>query len=411
MKVLLITSAYPAHPSDSRGTFIRVLARALQAEGLDVTVLAPGAPGAPTRATQEGVEVRRATYWIPRWQGLAIGLWGILPNLRRKPWLLIQVPCLVAAMIWKALSLAGRADVVHAHWLYPAGIAGAFVKLIRRRPLIVTSHGGDVALARRSRAARRVARGVGSVADICLGVSQGVVEQLGEIGIPKNRIQFLPLGVETGVDSQLMTPEAERLWQQFRRSAGLRIVYAGSLIANKSVVTLLDAHALLERRGKAVATLIVGNGPERRPLEARVAENGSRNVFFAGGQPPSTVPRWISSGQVLVLPSLAEGRGLVLLEAMALGLPVIASDIPGPRELILNQGTGRLFTPGDESELADCIEDLLRDPSLGAEAGKRGIQYVEREGLLPDRVARKHVELYSRVLGSGSAAELERSER
>jgi glycosyltransferase involved in cell wall biosynthesis len=116
-------------------------------------------------------------------------------------------------------------------------------------------------------------------------------------------------------------------------------------------------------------------------------------VFFAGAQAPEAVRPWIRAGQVLVLPSRSEGRGLVLVEAMIEGIPVVATDIPGPRELVLPGQTGCLFPPGDSRALADCLERLA-DESLRRRLGEGGRALVEEQGLTVAASARQHVELY-----------------
>ena len=171
MRVLFITSAYPANLDDPRGTFIHVLARSLVEEGVQVTVLAPGSPGAPRSELRDGVHVRRATYWIPRWQSLATGLGGIVPNLRSKPWLIFQIPALLLALSWRAVRLARGADVIHAHWVLPSGLAGVRARRWSGRPLIITSHGGDLNLAVRIPALRPLVRRTVTQAQHCVGVS------------------------------------------------------------------------------------------------------------------------------------------------------------------------------------------------------------------------------------------------
>jgi glycosyltransferase involved in cell wall biosynthesis len=89
---------------------------------------------------------------------------------------------------------------------------------------------------------------------------------------------------------------------------------------------------------------------------------------------------------------------MVLLEAMALGLPVIASDIPGPREIVVDGRTGLLFEPGNAKALAEALERLAGDPDTRSEYGSRGRALLEAEGLTAERSANAHVELYREVL-------------
>lgn len=403
MRVLFITTAYPTHPADPRGTFIRGLAHGLRREGIEMTVLVPGAPGAPALELDDGVRVQRVRYWAHRSQALATGVGGIVPNLRKRPWLAAQLPALVGTIVRAALDLATSADLIHAHWVYPSGLAGLAASRRYRLPLVITSHGGDLNLARRAAPLRMLARWVSARADACVGVSHAMVESFLELGIAPDRIRFIPLGVELSDGPQ--APALEHpAYRAFRSTDAFRVVYVGSLIPRKSVSTLLEAHRLLELRGHRLATLIVGSGPSEPELRAMVAASGLTGVYFAGEQPPAHISAWIYPSHVLVLPSLSEGRGLVLLEAMALGRPVVASDIPGPRELVLEGKTGLLFPPGQAAVLADRLASLIRDPALREHLGRGGHDLVLSEGLTVRQSARRHVELYQSLIRHDPAA-------
>jgi glycosyltransferase involved in cell wall biosynthesis len=382
VRVLLITSAYPSDARDPRGTFIHTLARALASEGLEVTVLAPGTRWGPSTETRDGIKVQRARYWIRRWQSLAEGVGGIVPNLRRRPLLVAQVIPLFVALTWRAIRMASGFDVIHAHWLFPGGIAGLAAAKIHRVPFVVTSHGGDLNLSRHSALLRLVTNAVSAGADACVGVSHAMVEEFVRQGTPASKVTFIPLGLESAEDSpkaqQVPHPELDR----YRDYQGLRIVYVGSLIARKSVHVLLKAHRELARRG--------------RPAESESLPD----VFFAGAQSPTEALTMMTYADVLVLPSLSEGRGLVLVEAMSLGLPVIASDIPGPRELVKEEVTGMLFPVGDATALANCLERLISIPGLGPALGEGGRRLVESEHLTARECARQHVALYHRMRAS-----------
>lgn len=398
MRVLVITSSYPSHSGDPRGSFIRILTRAMADDGMEVIVLAPGAAGAPSQETDGMVSIHRATYWLPkRQQALATGLGGIVPNLRQRPWLIIQLIPLIVSLVLKAWRLAGRVDIVHAHWLYPAGLAGIAAARRARVPLVVTSHGGDLNLSHRSWVLRTMSRWVAERSDSCVGVSHAMVDEFRKLGVPEQQITFIPLGVNATRPAS-NEPSHSTAFQEFKKASGFRIVYVGSLIPRKSVDTLINAHHRLSERGHQIATLVVGAGPEGDRLRSLVERRGVRNVTFAGRQPPFTIPEWIALGDVLVLPSRSEGRGMVLVEAMALGIPIVASDIPGPQELINNGANGLLFRPGDAAALADQLERLIQEPDLGSRLRDNGRRYVEAEGLTPEVCARRHSALYRRLV-------------
>lgn len=397
MRVLFITSSYPAHAGDPRGTFIHELARALVAEGVEITVLAPGAPGAPAREVRDGVRVRRARYWVDRWQGLASGLSGIVPNLRHKPWLAFQVPPLVLALAWHAIRLGREADVIHAHWVYPSGIAGLAAARRNRRPLVLTSHGGDLNLAARVPPLRALAAFVARRADACLGVSAAMVGRFARLGVPPDRLHHVPLGVSAGTGSDGAGARILRPARDFAAFPGLKVVYVGSLVPRKSVHTLLEAQQVMRARDQDVACLIVGAGPSGPELRAMTAGAPVGRVVFVGEQPPDSVASYLRLADVLVLPSRSEGLGLVLVQAMTLGIAVVASDIEGPRELIEDGVTGMLFPVGNSQALADRLASLIEVPGRARTLGECGRVAMEQQGRTLPASAAAHIAVYRGV--------------
>ena len=396
LRVLAITSAYPSRPGDPRGIFIHRLTTALAKEGLDVTVLAPGAPEAPLSETLDGVTVQRAQYWTSHRQALAVGVGGIVPNIRGNPLLALQLPALLMSLRHKAIRLGAGFDLIHAHWTVPAGQAGQAAARTHGLPFVVTSHGGDLNLARRVPLLSTIIRRVCNSADACIGVSQDMVNEFARYGVEPSRVHHIPYGVPENLaaDESVLPP----LVRHFAATPTFRVIYVGSLIPRKSVHTLLEAHALLQRRGRDISTLVVGDGLCARELRDQVKSQGLRGVTFAGSQPPEIAAACMQGAYVLVLPSRSEGRPLVLLEAMSLGVPVIATDIPGSRELARPGETGMLFPVGDSAALAKCLEALMDDRLLGHRLGVNGRAFVHNERLTDQAIAQRHVELYQRLL-------------
>jgi len=397
VRVLFVTSAYPASSDDPRGVFVHRLARGLSARGVDIVVVAPGFPGGTSRHTLDGVDVRRASYWIPRWQRLASGLGGIVPNIKERPWLAAQVLPLVAALVSQTLRITPGVDVIHAHWLYPGGLAGLAARRRYRKPLVVTSHGGDLNLARQRGILRRISGRVARTADACVAVSRSLVDEFVSLGVPGERIEFIPYGVTMENGEHRTTVGGGGRLDDFRSFDGFRILYLGSLIPRKSVETLLAAHRELRTRGRNVGTMIVGAGPTLERLQAVVRDGSIECVWFAPTQPPSSVISWMRAADVLALPSLSEGRPNVVLEALATGLPVVASDIPGTRELVEHGKTGFLFPAGSAPALADRLEELLSNQPRRVEMGRKAGEWVVDQGLTTSHIAAKHLALYERL--------------
>src|SRR5512147_1443913 len=144
IKVLFLASSYPRDEHDVAAVFLRYMAESLVAHGNQVHVLAP-ADGKSATTIDGAITVHRFQYFPQRWQKLAYGS-GIVPNLSHSPWLWLQVPFYVIAMLWALLRLLRQEkfDLLHAHWLLPQGLIGILAKTIHPIPLVTTAHGADV---------------------------------------------------------------------------------------------------------------------------------------------------------------------------------------------------------------------------------------------------------------------------
>lgn len=174
----------------------------------------------------------------------------------------------------------------------------------------------------------------------------------------------------------------------------VELVSVGRLATPKDFSTLIEALALLPH-GEA-RLVVLGDGPLRPALEREIDAHGLREHVVLVGEVRDVTP-YLRSADVFVLASRSEGMPMSVLEAMAAGLPVVASDVGGVHEVVDDGTTGFLVPPGDASTLADRIGRLVRDGGLRAAAGAAGRQRAEERFALPGWRAR-HVELYESLL-------------
>ncbi|MEO0913564.1 MAG: glycosyltransferase family 4 protein, partial [Pseudomonadota bacterium] len=164
-------------------------------------------------------------------------------------------------------------------------------------------------------------------------------------------------------------------YAEARRGEGpLRALFIGRLAAVKGVPVLLEAL----RDVPEVALTLIGDGPERAALEAEAGPLGDR-VTFLGYRSQAEVAEALAEVDLLVLPSFAEGVPVVLMEAMAAGLPVISSRVAGIPELVEDGVSGLLLPPGDAAALAEALRALAADPARRAAMGAAGCARVEAE--------------------------------
>lgn len=179
-----------------------------------------------------------------------------------------------------------------------------------------------------------------------------------------------------------------------------RILYIGRLVPEKGQAVLLEAVALLAARGRLVEVTLAGEGSLRSDLEQRAEQLGiARQVDFLGAVGQDRLRELYEGASIFCLPSFAEGVPVVLMEAMAMGLPVVSTRITGIPELIEDGVGGLLVAPGRPDELADRLEWLLSNPALRRELGDQGREAVLRE-FDAERSAAQLYELFQeRLLG------------
>ena len=379
LRVLHLTSSFPRHPGDHVAPFLLDLARAQSEAGLEVAVLAPHDPGALRAEDVGSVGVHRFRYAPDRWERLSYR-GGLLGRSRTAAGLAL-VPVFFAGFTLSALRLAKRfrPDVLHAHWWLPAGLCALLASRLLGLPLVVTLHGTDVHLLR-SPVLRRVGLAVLRRAALVAVVSEDLHRLAVEsLGLPPEQVVVLRMPV-TRVAEPSPPPSGEPV----------RLVAAGRLSVEKGFDVLLEAMALAVADGLDVRLDLVGSGPEHGRLATLAATLDGR-VRLIPAQPRDALWERMDAAQVLVVPSRREGLGLVALEAIARGRPVIASRAGGLPEAVCDGVDGVLVPPEDPRALADALRKLPLSPPTGAAlerhapAGVGQAHRVEYERLLARR--------------------------
>jgi glycosyltransferase involved in cell wall biosynthesis len=345
---------------------------------------------------------------------------------------------------------AGRADVLHLHHLTPANEAAA--RGFPSVPVVGQLHGTELAMLRTIEAgappgwryAQDWGRRLRAWARRCalLVVPPGAEAEVALlIGLDRARLRGLPSGVELERFSRRPLAAAERLafwrrwlveqprgWDQSGRPGSIAygaeeldpfragspvFLYVGRYTGVKRLPLLISAHArAVERLGKPAPLVLVGGHPGEwegeHPL-ATARRLGNRQVFLAGWRPHEELPRALNAADALVLPSVAEAFGLVLVEAMACGLPVIASRAPGPAAIVADGRTGWLIPPDDEDALVDALLAAANNQHDRRARGRRAEIDSRRYGWAV--IAPRFASLYEELLASSPSRQVARGRR
>jgi len=190
-----------------------------------------------------------------------------------------------------------------------------------------------------------------------------------------------------------------------RRAAGAdaTVLFVGRLRTRKAVAVLLQAFARVAEAEPAARLVVLGDGEQRRALESQHRGLGlGERVSLAGAVPRSEIADWLGRADVFCLPSTYEGFPLAILEAMAAGLPVVATRVAGVPEAVEDGASGLLVEPEDAAGLAAALLALIRDPARRRALGERGRAVLAERFAIGD-VCRRYVELFERVARSGRA--------
>jgi glycosyltransferase involved in cell wall biosynthesis len=309
-----------------------------------------------------------------------------MANLRARPSNWLQVPSLLVSFLattWRVVR-EERPDVIHAHWIVPAGLVARILRPLTGVPYVVTVHGAD-AYTLRTRAARALKRSVVRGALSTVPVSEAIGQELGSLGRVSAAV---PMGVDvTGIRARVGV----------RRTEHGRVLFVGRLVEKKGVDVLLDAVA----RVPDIKVIVAGGGPLLDQLLAQSEALGlSDRAEFLGHCTRDQVLEQLSRAQLVVLPSQVgaggdqDGAPIVLGEAMAAGVPVVASRLGGLAEHIADQDTGRLVTPGSVEELAAALQDLVADHESAERLARAAGAYVERV-LDVDAVGDRYLDIFA----------------
>lgn len=365
-KLLVTGSTFPRWEGDTEPRFVLDLSEALT-EYFDVTALVPAAPGAKDKEVMNGVKVIRYHYFpIHKWETLCYP-GAIVPRIKEKKVRALLVPFLFLSLYLHLFRLLPKFDVVHAHWIIPQGIVQSFFK----KPYIVTGHGGDVTSLNKGVLKSLKIRCLKKAGYITV-VSNHLKKEIQRLYNTKN-IDIISMGCKTdNFGKQFAVPD------YFHQGDKKVVLFVGRLAEKKGVTYLIEAMKQIDAK-----LVIVGDGPLREQLQEQAREQGEK-ISFLGAKTHEELKVIYASADVFTAPSITakdgdmEGFGLVMLEAMASGLPIAASNSGGIPDLVHNGENGLLSEEKDIDQLACNINLILKNEKLYSVMKKKAVESVQQ---------------------------------
>ncbi len=357
-KRLLITgSTFPRYAGDTEPRFVLDLAKNMK-EYAEVTVLVPAAPGAADREELEGVQVVRYHYFPIHSLETLCYPGAIVPRIREKKVRGLLVPWLFVSLYVHLFKMRREYDIVQANWLIPQGIVQSFIK----KPYVVTGHGGDVTSLNKGilkvlkKRCLKNAAGVTAVSQPLMDVLNGIYEN------PKQAV------ISMGCDTAMFGQE-HRVENYFGQGDKKVVLFVGRLAEKKGVSYAIEAM----RQVNNAILVIAGDGPLKSKLQRQaetVQKESGSTILFLGAKTHEELKGIYASADLFVMPSITakdgdkEGFGLVILEAFASGLPIVASRSGGITDIVKDGVNGYLAEEKDVSGLADRINIVLQDKNI-----------------------------------------------
>jgi teichuronic acid biosynthesis glycosyltransferase TuaC len=400
IRTLLFSTLFPSSVRPVHGVFVETrLRELLRLGGVQTRVLAPvpwfpsSRPSfgdyaryaaTPLRETRNGIDVLHPRYpLIPKF-GMTLA------------------PLLLAAAsvrpVQRIIDEGFDFDLIDAHYFYPDGVAAALLARHFGKPLTITARGTDLNLIPQHALPRKMMHWAAQRADASIGVCRALTDVLREWGLDERKIHVM----RNGVDLERFAPLPQ---QQARQQLGLAdgpvLLSVGHLIERKGHHLAVQAMPGVLERHPTAQLFIVGEGEERQRLLRMVEQLGLQaRVRLVGAVPNEKMGVWYSAADALVLASSREGWANVLLEAMACGTPVVASDIWGTPEVVAAPVAGRLVAQRTGAAFAHSLLALL------AQAPDRAAVRRYAEGFGWGETSRRQLELFSRLAAAGPTAQV-----
>lgn len=366
-KLLISTSTFPKSKDDAvSARFVFDLAKAL-CRFYEVHVLVPHSAGLLRYEELEGLKIHRFVYFLPsKFQVLGSGE-GMLSDLKSNFLAYLQIPVFLVSQCLATINIVirNKIDIVNSHWIVPQGFICALIGAILKFNHALTIHAADIFMLKRYGVlGTHICRFILNRTDIMFPVSNYIKEQVREVSHKDTANCIIPMGVDT--NRFKYTVDKGDLRAKYNLSNIFTFLFVGKFSEKKGIEFLIKASAMLQKKGYNFNLILVGGGPLYDCMIKLVETYGiSDNVKFLGWINNELLPEIYPMSDVIVVPSVfdrkgeTEGMPVVIHEAMACGIPVLASNISGIPDIVEDGKNGWLIKPADESLLAEKMEEIM----------------------------------------------------
>ena len=389
MRVLILSWEYPPRIVGGLGRHVYHLATSLAAQGVNVHVVTKDHPGSPEYEKSEGVHIYRIVQYPPE-----------IPQEEWVSWTLQ----FNTALLEKSVALINdlkNVDVIHAHdWL--VAHAAASLKHAYRIPLVATIHATEYGRhqghlpGKMNELIHQIEWWLTFESSRTICCSEYMREQITRIfQLPPDKVDVIPNGIDA--DSFQRDVNIDLYRKKYVPPGDKLVFFVGRLVYEKGVQTVIEAMPIILKQIPNVTFVVAGSGPHMNELKSMVGDfDLEEKVKFVGHADTDDLYAFYRCADLTVVPSLYEPFGMVVLESMAMGTPTIVADTGGLSEIVVHEGTGLKFEPGDPQSLADAMLRVLQDPALAKRVVEDARAYLGDQYDW-DRITRSTLDVYRRA--------------
>jgi len=372
MRIIHFTSSYPLYKNDVGGLFVEELVKFISKEH-KIYVLTPDSPYSKNLELYDNYEVHRFKYFFKRYQILVCND-SIIQNLKKNPFnfVLLFFLLIKAGISLFKLIKTEKIEIVHCHWVIPQGTIAVLLKKFFRLNIriIITAHGSDIEN-KKGKFLAPIIKYTLRNCEVINTVSTYLADEIHKLVPELRNIKIIPMGVHREFF------EDSRLYNNSVGTNNPYILFVGRLSEDKNIDFLISSFFEIKKNQPYLELWIVGKGNQEEILKLLAINLGIKDkVKFLGNIEHEQLRKYYNNAEMFVSASGKEGFGLVFVEALLSKCPVIALDVGGIRDIILNGKTGILIPPNNMIKLIEALHVMLTDKELRSNLIENGYKYA-----------------------------------
>ena len=396
--VYSLGTTYPESKKTITPKFIHTFNKELVKLGFRVVTITPHLKGALTKENIDSVEILRFRYFPEDWELDRTPISDVVNN-SKAGFLKVFIMIIIFFLYTFFVCLKKKPDIIHAHWIFPCGYIAYIVSKFLKLKVITTAYGGEIPQIQKFNFLKKIVVPAMNKTNMIIVPSTYIKNELGQLGFNNEKIKVMKL-IPNFLDHTSDFEFLKKIKSKFTNPENKIVFFVGRLVERKGVKYLIQS--LLEMKTKNIHLIICGKGYLSDELKALTKSLSLDNkvTFIASDHKELGYIHDISD--CFVLPSVidckgeTEGLGLVILEAMESGVPVVASAVGGITDIIKHEYNGLLVEQKNPKAIADAVDRVLSDEQLRKKL-VTNVKITAKE-FSPQTVAEQYTKIFHQIL-------------